>query len=469
MNFVQFEFIVFFAIVFAVYWLLPSRRLQNGLLAIASAVFYGWVHPWFLYLLYSSAVVDYFCGIYMRRTPAYKKQLLALSVLFNLGMLGVFKYLDWGIDNFVALFDALGLQTSAHTLGIFLPVGISFYTFQTMSYTIDIYRGKLEPRTDFLDYVVFISFFPQLVAGPVERASNLLPQMEKERRFSLEQTFSGLGLALFGLFKKVAVADVVAPYVDKIFTLTEPSSALMWVGAVGFSIQLIADFSGYTDLARGTARMLGFELMQNFDHPYIATSPADFFRRWHISLSTWIRDYLFFSLGGSRGSYWFTTRNLLIAMTLCGFWHGAAWNFVIWGFYFGVLSVIYRDLGPYVPDVIKRNRAMHFVAMGAMYVQILSLMLIFRAPSTEAMIHYFTLNPMQGTPDQWRAAVVLLVFFCGIVSPLWIAMALERWVRPRIANSPWRLPIRTTLWTVHVLAALSFVRVTSEDFIYFAF
>lgn len=469
MNFVQFEFITFFSTVFLLYWWLPSRRMQNALLAVASAVFYGWVHPWFLYLLYSSAVVDFLCGLGMRKYADWKKTFLVVSILFNTGMLGVFKYLDWGIENFVVLFDALGLQTSAHTLGIFLPVGISFYTFQTMSYTIDIYRGQLEPRKNFLDYVVFVSFFPQLVAGPVERAKNLLPQMEKERVFDLERIASGLGLALFGLFKKVAIADVVAPYVDKVFTLTDPSWALLWVGTIGFSLQLLADFSGYTDLARGTARMLGFELMENFDHPYLADSPSDFFRRWHISLSTWIRDYMFFPLGGSRGTWVRTTFNLLLIMTACGFWHGAAWNFVMWGFYFGILSWLHRDLKGYIPQTLREMPGYQTLAVCVMYLFTLSHEMVFRSPGFNAVVRNATLNPFDGSAEQWAAAGTLLAFFLGCAAPLWFAMASERWVRPMLRHSSWRLPVRAIFWTIHVLAAMSFVRMTAEDFIYFAF
>lgn len=469
MNFAQIEFLAFFVTVFSLYWMFPRRRWQNWLLALSSGVFYGWVHPWFLILLYGTAVLDYGCAIGMKRRPDRKKLLLALSMASNLALLGTFKYLDFFIENWIAVFDALGLQTNAHTIGLLLPAGISFYTFQTMSYTIDVYRGHLEPRSDFVDYIVFISFFPQLVAGPVERATALLPQVENARTFSLERAMSGLGLALFGLFKKVAIADAISPYVDKVFTLTDPSFSLIWVGTIGFTIQILADFGGYSDIARGTSRMLGFELVENFRHPYIATSPNDFWRRWHISFSTWIRDYVYLPLQGNRTSWLARTYALVGAMVLSGIWHGAAWNFVIWGLYFGIVAVLYRDLGPRLPAAVKEFPGSGLAAVALMYTVVLVAMLIFRAGPIDIVIRDLTLSPFIETPEQRMTAAALLAVVLGSAFPLWIAMASERWLRPRLRGSPWRLPIRTTAWAIHALAVASFVRVTADDFIYFAF
>ena len=224
-------------------------------------------------------MLPYFVGLGMDKYPLRRKALLIVSLCVNLGMLGTFKYFDFFIENIIAVFEVVGMQTSMHTLGIFLPVGISFYTFQTMSYTIEVYKGRLKPRKQFTDYIVFVSFFPQLVAGPVERATNLLPQVEKDRVWNTDRFLSGLSLALWGGAKKVMVADTIAPYVDKIFLLDNPSGPMIWAATIGFSIQILADFSGYTDIARGTARMLGFELMENFKHPYLAVNPSDFWRR----------------------------------------------------------------------------------------------------------------------------------------------------------------------------------------------
>ena len=258
MNFVQIEFLWFMILVFVLYWAIPRRGWQNIVLVIASAVFYGWIHPWWLLLLYASAVLDYTMGRLMVRAPQYKRWWLSFSMMGNIGMLLYFKYFNFFIDNVAIALESVGLGANLHTLNILLPAGISFYTFQTMSYTLDIYRGELQPRKRFLTYLVFVSFFPQLVAGPVERASRLLPQLEAKRIFKLEDLRSGFGLAMWGGFKKMVIADTIAPYVDKIFLLEDPSGPMIWAATAGFSLQIYTDFSGYTDIARGTARMLGW-------------------------------------------------------------------------------------------------------------------------------------------------------------------------------------------------------------------
>ncbi|MCB9742599.1 MAG: MBOAT family protein [Alphaproteobacteria bacterium] len=468
MTFVQIEFLVFFVLVFGLYWALPSRRLQNLLLAVSSALFYGWVHPWFLILLYSSAVLDYFMGLQMRARPEKAKLFLLVSMCGNLGMLAYFKYFDFFIENLITALGALGVESSLHTLGIFLPVGISFYTFQTMSYTIDIYRGELEPRRNFLDYVVFVSFFPQLVAGPVERAQNLLPQMEKDRVFSWERMESGAALAMWGAFKKVCIADVIAPYVDKIFTLTEPSGALIWLAALGFAIQILADFSGYTDIARGIARMMGFELMLNFKNPYLSWNPSQFWRRWHISFSTWIRDYIYIPVGGSRGGFWSMTRSTFTAMTISGLWHGASWNFVIWGVFHAALLTGYRLVTPRIPASIRKTPFGHAAAVAIMFFFTCMGWLIFREQRFDRLRMYATLNPLEGTPDQWVAAAAMLGVCLVTSAPLILGLAWKP-LRKALEGRPALLPIRTTLWAVQALAIVSFQRTTVNDFIYFQF
>ena len=471
MNFVQIEFLGFFLTVYTLYWLVGDRRLQNVLLAVSSAVFYGWIHPWFLILLYSSAVLDFFMGLSMRKWAEHKKWFLYVSLAGNIGMLGTFKYLNWFIESWVSLFDALGLQTDAHTLGIFLPAGISFYTFQTMSYTIDIYKGKLEPRSNFLDYVVFISFFPQLVAGPIERAANLLPQMEKERTFSWERMASGFGLMMMGLFKKVAIADAVAPYVDKCFQLTEPSCGIVWAGGLGFCVQVLGDFSGYTDLARGSARMLGFDLIKNFNHPYLSHSPSNFWERWHMSFSNWIRDYVYIPLGGNRGSWLFKNRNMAIAMMFSGIWHGAAWNFVMWGAYYVVWIFIFNEFSRFVPQALKDWKwQRHVMIVVTLPITAMGMVVFRSGPLHRIWLHWqVAFSPFGDTPEQWAAAAALMGVFVGSAVPLILMMWAEWYVRPWIKDSPWRLPARTTMWTIYALAAASFVRVTAEDFVYFQF
>ncbi len=346
MIFNSFVFIAFFVAVYAAYRLFSNHlKVQNRLLLVASYVFYGYWDWRFLSLIALSTVVDYFCGIGIRKRPARAKSLLALSVTSNLGLLFTFKYFNFFQESFVGVLNTVGIPADPVTLNIVLPVGISFYTFQTMSYTIDIYRGKLEPCRDFLDFALFVSFFPQLVAGPIERAVNLLPQIMKPRKVTADQTYEGLWLVMWGYFKKVYVADNLAVLVDGAFgPAAAGTGAEALIGVYAFAIQIYCDFSGYSDIARGLAKMMGIDLMLNFNLPYFAKSPSDFWRRWHISLSTWLRDYLYIGLGGNRGGGWFTYRNLFLTMLLGGLWHGAAWTFVAWGVFHGTLLIVYRLL-----------------------------------------------------------------------------------------------------------------------------
>ena len=469
MTFIQLEFLWLFALVYAAYWLWRNRTWQNLLLVGTSAVFYGWVHQWFLFLLYGSAVLDYTMGRCMKRYPEHKKKFLIISMSGNLGMLGYFKYCDFFIENFISVFSALGMETSLHTLGIFLPVGISFYTFQTMSYTIDIFKGQLEPRKNFLDYIVFVSFFPQLVAGPVERASSLLPQVEKDRVFSWAMLRSGFGLALWGAFKKVCVADQVAPYVDKIFIASEPSGPMIWAATLGFSVQILADFSGYTDIARGISRMLGFELVENFKSPYLARNPSDFWRRWHVSFSTWIRDYLYFTFGGSRGGFWGTVKATFGAMLLSGLWHGAAWTFVLWGAFHATLITGYKLVTPKIPKAIRKSTPGDWAAIVIMFGFTNVGWLIFRETHIDRLLQFFALNPFGGTREQWVAAGVMLGVVVAYSTPLVLAALLERTLLPAIRDKEWYLPVQTTAWSLWAVGILLLVRTTNQDFIYFQF
>ncbi len=474
MTFIQVEFLWLMLVVFATYWALPRRWMQNLLLVVTSAVFYGWVHPWFLILLYGSAVLDYNMALGMRKWPGRKKLFLLISMAGNLGMLGYFKYVDFFIDNFIAVFDIMGVQTNMHTLGVFLPVGISFYTFQTMSYSIDVYREEIEPRKNFLDYVAFVSFFPQLVAGPVERAGNLLRQMETDRTFSWLALRSGMALAMWGAFKKVVCADTIAPYVDKIFVLNDPAGPMVWAATLGFAIQILADFSGYTDIARGVARMLGFELVLNFDNPYIAKNPSDFWRRWHISFSTWIRDYIYIPVGGSRGGFAATTRSTFIAMVLSGLWHGASWTFVLWGAYHAAILTGYRIVTRRIPKTIRDLKVgpLPLGDMGAVVIMFgftLVGWLIFRETHIDRLAHYFTLNPFSATADQWVVTAVMLGMCAFTATPMILALMWDKWLKPRVQDSPWHLPVQTAGWAVAALGIFIFHRDQGNDFIYFQF
>ncbi len=347
MNFATAEFGVFFAVVLAVYFLLDHRR-QNWFLLLASYVFYGWWDWRFLGLLFFSSALDYACalgvdrGLHPDRPEKLRRLILAASVAGNLAVLGFFKYYDFFAESLAALAGAGGIVLHLPILRIVLPVGISFYTFQTMSYTLDVYRGDLRATRNFPDLMLYVSFFPQLVAGPIERGAHLLPQILNPRTPSLDGFYGGARLAFVGLFKKMVIADNMAVLVNSVYGAAHPGGGAVALGTYAFALQIYCDFSGYSDIARGTARMLGFNLCENFRLPYLAADPADFWRRWHVSLSSWLRDYLYIPLGGNRRGRARTLANLTIVMLLGGLWHGAAWHFVAWGAFHGLLLVLYR-------------------------------------------------------------------------------------------------------------------------------
>jgi len=335
MLFNSIDFAIFLPIVFTLYWVLRNQlKLQNLLIVIASYIFYGMWDWRFLFLILFSTVVDYTMGILIEKNDSKnkKKLFLWISILVNLGFLGYFKYSNFFLENFVQAFSFLGQDLKFRGLEIVLPVGISFYTFQTLSYTIDVYRKKLSPTKDFIAFSAFVSFFPQLVAGPIERATHLLPQFYRKRKFDYELAVNGMRQILWGLFKKVVIADNCAQFANQIFNNYEDySGSTLILGAVFFTFQIYGDFSGYSDIAIGISRLFGFDLMRNFAYPYFSRDIAEFWRRWHISLSTWFRDYLYIPLGGSRGGMWMKIRNTFIIFLVSGFWHGANWTFIIWG------------------------------------------------------------------------------------------------------------------------------------------
>lgn len=336
MLFNSIEFITFLPIVFVVYWFVINRnlKLQNIFLLVASYVFYGWWDWRFLSLILFSSIVDYTLALRIRSSSDNfkRKILLSISILVNIGLLGFFKYFNFFVDSFVEAFSTFGFQLHARTLIVILPVGISFYTFQTLSYTIDVYRKKLEPTKDAIAFFTYVAFFPQLVAGPIERAINLLPQFYKNRMFDPAMASDGLKQILWGLFKKVIIADNCAIVVDDIFNnYGQQSGSVLLLGAFFFAFQIYGDFSGYSDIAIGTAKLLGFSLMRNFAYPYFSRDIAEFWRRWHISLSTWFRDYVYIPLGGSRGNQYQKIRNIIVIFVVSGFWHGANWTFLVWG------------------------------------------------------------------------------------------------------------------------------------------
>lgn len=336
MLFNSLDFAIFLPVTFVLYWFIFKKKikLQNLLIVCASYLFYGWWDWRFLILIIFSTFVDYTIGYLLKKEHNLikRKFYLWISITINLGFLGYFKYYNFFIESFTEAFLFFGKEIQTNTLNIILPVGISFYTFQTLSYTIDVYKKKLEPTTNFIAFAAFVSFFPQLVAGPIERATNLLPQFYHKRKFDYSLAVLGLRQILWGLFKKVIIADNCAKYANIIFNNYESYDAgTLALGALFFTFQIYGDFSGYSDIAIGTSRLFGFNLMQNFAFPYFSRDIAEFWRRWHISLSTWFRDYLYIPLGGSKGGMKMKIRNTFIIFLVSGFWHGANWTFVFWG------------------------------------------------------------------------------------------------------------------------------------------
>lgn len=400
MLFNSFDFGIFLAIVFSIYWIIGKRniRYQNILLLTSSYFFYGWWDWRFLILILASTAVDYAIGLKLEKTTntAHRKLWLYCSLFFNLGLLAFFKYFNFFLDNINSGVQFLGIDFSTNSLNIILPVGISFYTFQTLSYTIDIYNKRLNPTRDFIAFATYVAFFPQLVAGPIERAINLLPQFYENRKFDYREAVNGCKQILWGLVKKVIIADNCARYVNIIFSdPTQYNSSTLLLGAILFSFQIYGDFSGYSDMAIGIARLFGIKLSQNFNFPYFSRDIADFWRRWHISLSTWFRDYLYIPLGGSKGSRGITTRNVFVIFLVSGLWHGANWTFIAWGAMHAFLFL------PLI--LLKRNRRnmdikspSKFLPGIKEFLQIISTFFIivltwimFRASSIEeAMIYY---------------------------------------------------------------------------------
>lgn len=376
-------FFLFFAIVFSGYWLLRSNTARKQWLFVASYVFYGAWDWRFLFLIFGSTSVDYVVGLLLPRyhKRSIRRTLLITSLVVNLGALGFFKYYNFFVSSGTGLLSWLGIETSDATLSIVLPVGISFFTFQSMSYTIDIYRGKLAPIKVFDDFALYVAFFPQLVAGPIVRATEFLPQLETKRVFSNVDVRAALTLFLVGFIKKVCIADNLAVVVDEVYgAVSDYSASSISIAAIAYSIQIYCDFSGYTDMAIATAALLGYKLPTNFRWPYFATNIQDFWQRWHISLSTWLRDYLYIPLGGNRGKSKLTAhRNIMLTMLLGGLWHGASWNYVLWGGLHGFALIVHRESGRILPN--SKNLALTILGTALTFYWVTFALIIFRATS----------------------------------------------------------------------------------------
>lgn len=472
MVFNSLVFGVFFATVYAAYRALPHRG-QNWLLLVASYIFYGWWDWRFAGLLAATSFFSWGSGLVIaecRRRGDRRGAWWASfgNIALNLGILGFFKYWNFFAESFAALFGSVGMGLEPRLLGIVLPVGISFYTFQALSYSIDVYRGQLEPTRDWVDFFAFVAFFPQLVAGPIERAGHLLPQMQHPRTVTREGVVSGVWLAVWGLFKKVVVADNLATLVEEVFGAPGASGAMGLMATYAFAMQIYCDFSGYSDIARGVARMMGFDLMENFRLPYSAKNPKEFWARWHISLSTWLRDYVYIPLGGNRYGMRTQTINLFLTMLLGGLWHGAAWTFVAWGAFHGALLAAWhawarRGSRGQVPDDgwlagARRIAMFHFVCLGWIF---------FRAGSFGEA--WCVLSRMAaGWCWDVRAANMLttMVLLCA---PLWAVQALQSATGDMEAARKLSPVPKAALWLVMALMFTWLGNTGGGAFIYFQF
>jgi alginate O-acetyltransferase complex protein AlgI len=470
MLFQTYEYGILLLAVLAIYWALPKTG-QNILLIVASYLFYAFVHPWLAILLAGYTLITYSTSIGISRNPKKKKLLLAGSLVTSLAVLAGFKYLGFFIESFTQVMVLIGFKENPTLLRIFLPAGISFYTFQSMAYVIDVYKGRFQARTNLVDVALFISFFPQLVAGPIERAAKLLPQFETKRSVSPERIRDGLFLILWGLFKKIVIADSIAIIVDKIFLLHEPSPMLLATGVLAFGIQIFADFSGYVDIARGSARLLGIDLSVNFLNPYLASSPSDFWRRWHITLSQWFRDYVYIPLGGSRSGNYKNALVLMVTFLLTGLWHGAAWNFILWGGYHGLLILVQRTLSQPAGRITKPPR---IVSILITFTLIQIGWFLFRA--TELSVLTDSVSAwLDGTAvGGYKESVFLLGMVALYSLPLWLYMIARKLLAsgyslPLLGRNIVGIPAQTVLSTSLFLGLLLLKAEVTTDFIYFQF
>jgi alginate O-acetyltransferase complex protein AlgI len=469
-------YLVFFLSVFALYWATPWQRLRVWLLLAASFYFYSCWSPWLAVLVFASSAVDFFLAgrIAAARSERWRKGLVALSVTANLGLLCYFKYANFFLDSLGRALRAAGAEISLPTLSVLLPIGISFYTFEAINYIVDVYRRKVPPERNLAHFLLFILFFPHLVAGPIVRARDFLPQIRRRKRFSWLRARVGVQLLLLGLVKKLVIADRMAMFVDPVFA--DPlhyQSAAAWTSLFAYALQLYGDFSGYSDMALGSAHLLGYHLSVNFNMPYLSRNVTEFWQRWHISLSTWLRDYLFFPLGGSRGGRWMTSRNIFLTMTLAGLWHGATWNWVLWGMLNGLMLIGHRSFAEFCPRLPRLKAALDAAAGQVLRVAaclsclFLSFVLVRTQTLGEAAAYYarlFAANPPGKHEPMPMSGFVLVVALVLLGHALGHRQAWQRWFAPRLPA-----PVLGGAYALALAASLLLAPPTGKPFIYFQF
>ena len=480
MLFNSIEYFVFLPIVFIVYWLLNKNlKAQNFFLFIASYFFYGWWDWRFLGLLLLSTLIDYTFGFLVYDSNDKRKKFyMWFSIFNNLIVLAVFKYFNFFIVETEHFFSNFGIHINVYILNIVLPVGISFYTFHGMSYVLDIYRGNFKPVKSFIDYALFVSFFPLLVAGPIERAWHLLPQIQRKRNFRYSQARDGIGLILYGLFKKVVISDTIAKSANDIFDGYHYSSSVNLVlGAVIFSFQIYADFSGYSDIAMGTAKLFGFELLTNFKFPYFSRNIAEFWRRWHISLSSWFRDYLYIPLGGSKGSKYKTIRNVIIIFLVSGFWHGANSTYIVWGLIHGLLFLplyFFSTNRKKLDDIVAQHRRVPTIVEVIQIIITFSTVTIawifFRSPTIDVAVSYIgrILTQAPSLKGLNLTTLVSLAYILVLVVLDWLNRHDERKLAIFNYRQKW---VRLCMYTIIAIMVFDHFKIVSaqQSFIYFRF
>lgn len=482
MIFNSIHFAIFLPIVFILYWFTTKGNLkvQNILLLVSSYFFYACWDWRFMFLLIFSTLLDFYTGIKIHEASNKRKQLiwLWLSIGINLGFLGFFKYYNFFAQSFSASLSLLGLKTNFWTLQIILPVGISFYTFHGLSYVLDIYKNRINPERNFINYSVFVSFFPLLVAGPIERATHLLPQILRKKEFNYSKAVDGLRQILWGLFKKIVIADNCAEFANNIFNHSaDYSGSTLLLGALFFAFQIYGDFSGYSDIALGTARLFGIDLLRNFSFPYFSRDIAEFWRRWHISLSSWFKDYLYIPLGGSKGGMWLKIRNTFIIFIVSGFWHGANWTFIIWGLLNAlyILPSIIQNTNRINLDIVAKGKMLpelkEFLAIGITFCQTIFAWIFFRAASVTDAFNFiatifskslFTLPKFPGM----SFAIVVIALTCVFIIMEWLGR--EQQYAIEKLGIKWRRPFRYAMYYAIIIAIFCFGG-KQQQFIYFQF
>jgi D-alanyl-lipoteichoic acid acyltransferase DltB (MBOAT superfamily) len=467
MSFTSLTFWAFFAALFLAYWLIRDRRWQNRLLLVASYIFYGWLAPWYAILLGLSTLADFHLARRMRDQRDQVKASLTLSLLLNLGVLAFFKYYNFFNTQVAEALSSAGVTVDWLFINLFLPAGLSFYTLKKLAYMIDVARGSLEPSEDLVAFGLFVSFFPQIVAGPIDRYQKLMPQIQRERAWQPDFFYSTWPLLVTGFFKKIVIADTIKSFVDRIFALQDPSLVLLLAGALGFTLEILADFSAYTDLSRGIAQLLGFSTSENFNKPYLALTPTEFWNRWHITLSTWLRDYIFFPVrrallrrGKPLPAWLSQSLPPLVTMFVSGVWHGAELTFVVWGIYYGVLIAAYQLAG-LGGNWKPRDRFRGFLAWLVMFALIAFGWLIFRAPSLPWLFDVFLQAEWAHARTDWIVAVTLFSMTVAYALPLIVKHLLDAYVPRGFVHSFY--------YAVLTLGIVIFTSSVTSDFIYFQF